>query len=214
MSPAVRPRHRRLYTCVAAVAAALLLAPVSSAAAGHVSHQSAADTVQSVPYRALAAGLEAPSRAETIAAEAAVARAAAKQQAAADEAARIKAEQEESARLQAEAAQAGRVIHVGYTGKQDVVDMGVGPVLFPLPGNWPPYVAEHDFHGGWERIGTLAPGMPVTMTGLVTGSYTVGEIINVPRGGRTADLVFNVMPKVMLQTCIPGTSMMVVVGLY
>lgn len=140
------------------------------------------------------------------------------------EAARVQAEQEaaraaeEAARVQAEAdaaaAAAGRVINVGYAGGQDVVDMGVGPVLFPLPGNWPPYVAEHDFYGGWDRIGTLAPGMTVTMTGLVSGTYTVGEIINVPRGGRTSDLVFSVMPKVMLQTCIPGTSLMVVVGLY
>lgn len=107
-----------------------------------------------------------------------------------------------------------RVIHVALAGGQDVVDMGAGPVLFPLPGGWPPYVAEHDSHGGWARFGTLSHGMTVTMTGLVTGTYTVGEIINVPRGGTASDLHFTNMPKVMLQTCIPGTDRMVVVGLY
>lgn len=107
-----------------------------------------------------------------------------------------------------------RVIHVALAGGQNVVDMGAGPVLFPLPAGWPPYVAEHDSHGGWARFGTLSHGMTVTMTGLVTGTYTVGEIINVPRGGNASHLTFSSMPKVMLQTCIPGTDRMVVVGLY
>lgn len=110
---------------------------------------------------------------------------------------------------------AARVIHVALAGGQDVVDWQAGPVLFPLAG-WPPYVAEHDFAGGWARFGSLSVGMNVTMTGLVTGTYTVGKIINVPRGGSTADLYEfqNQMPKVMLQTCIPGTNRMMVVGLY
>lgn len=108
---------------------------------------------------------------------------------------------------------AARIIHVALSGGQSVVDLGQGPVLFPLAG-WPPYVAEHDFHGGWERIGTLNYGMNVTLSGLVSGDYTVGEILNVPRGGTTADLTFTTTPKVMLQTCIPGTTRMMVVGLY
>ena len=56
--------------------------------------------------------------------------------------------------------------------------------------------------------------MNVTLSGLVSGDYTVGEILNVPRGGTTADLTFTTTPKVMLQTCIPGTTRMMVVGLY
>lgn len=108
-----------------------------------------------------------------------------------------------------------REVYVGLAGGQSVVDLGRGPVLFPLAGVFPPYVAEHDALGGWERFGTLSAGMTVRMTGLVTGTYTVGQIINVPKGG-TADEFrkFTVMPKVMLQTCVPGTARMIVVGLY
>ena len=108
-----------------------------------------------------------------------------------------------------------REVYVGLAGGQAVVDQGRGPVLFPLPGGFPPYVAEHDMAGGWARFGTLSPGMTVRMTGLVGGTYTVGQIINVPKGGSTAELrQFSTTPKVMLQTCIPGTSRMIVVGLY
>lgn len=108
-----------------------------------------------------------------------------------------------------------RYINVALAGGQDVIDWEAGPVLFPLPGNFPPYIAEHDFAGGWARFGTLSAGMQVNMSGLVTGTYTVGQIINVPKGGSTAEFsAFATMPKVMLQTCIPGTSRMIVVGLY
>lgn len=108
-----------------------------------------------------------------------------------------------------------RIVNVSLAGGQDVVDMGAGPVLFPLPANFPPYVAEHDYAGGWERFGTLTVGMNVTMTGLVTGDYVVGQTITVPKGANTDSLYgFATMPTVLLQTCIPGTDMMVVVGLY
>lgn len=110
---------------------------------------------------------------------------------------------------------ASRIINVSLAGGQNVVDMGAGPVLFPLPAGFPQYVAEHDYAGGWDRIGTLTVGTKVTMTGLVTGDYTVGQTINVPKGSRTSTLVaFDTMPNLLLQTCIPGTNMMVVVGLY
>ena len=115
----------------------------------------------------------------------------------------------------AEAAPAIREVYVGLAGGQNIVDLGRGPVLFPLNGAFPPYVAEHDLDGGWARFGTLSAGMKVRMSGLVTGTYTVGQIINVPKGGSTDELRrFSVMPKVMLQTCVPGTSRMIVVGLY
>lgn len=108
-----------------------------------------------------------------------------------------------------------REVYVGLAGGQSVVDLGRGPVLFPLGGGFPPYVAEHDAMGGWERFGTLSAGMTVRMTGLVTGTYTVGQIINVPKGGTTDEFrKFSVMPKVMVQTCVPGTNRMIVVGLY
>lgn len=108
-----------------------------------------------------------------------------------------------------------REINVGLTGGQDAVDLGQGPVLFPLPSGFPPYIVEHDLYGGTERFGTLREGMTVRMTGLVTGVYTVGQIINVPNTGTTKEFkAYNTMPKVMLQTCITGTDRMIIVGLY
>lgn len=108
-----------------------------------------------------------------------------------------------------------RYIHVGLSGGQETLDLGRGPVLYSEFSPFGPYVAEHDFAGGWERFGTLSAGMTVTMTGLVNGTYTVGQIINVPKGGTTDELLaFGEMPKVFLQTCIPGTTRMIVVGLY
>lgn len=106
-----------------------------------------------------------------------------------------------------------RIVNVALSGGQGVVDMGAGPVLFPLVG-FPPYVVEHDYAGGWARFGDLAPGMSVTMTGLVTGDYTVGEILNVAKGATTDSLTFSSTPRLMLQTCVPGTSRMIVIGLY
>lgn len=108
-----------------------------------------------------------------------------------------------------------REIYVGLAGGQSVVDLGRGPVLFSLPAGFPPYVAEHDLQGGWEQFGTLSAGMTVRMSGLVTGTYTVGQIINVPKGGTVDEFKkFQVVPKVMLQTCVPGTDRMIIVGLY
>jgi len=108
-----------------------------------------------------------------------------------------------------------RYVNVALAGGQSVVDQGRGPVLFPLGDGFPPYIAEHDMTGGWARFGTLRAGMKVNLSGLVTGSYTVGQIITVPKKSNTNELkAFTQMPKVMLQTCIPGTSQMIVVGLY
>lgn len=108
-----------------------------------------------------------------------------------------------------------RYVYVGLAGGQDVVDLERGPVLFPLPAGFPPYIAEHDIAGGWARFGTLKAGMKVTISGLVNGTYTVGQIITVPKRGSTDEFhAFAATPKVMLQTCIPGTNRMIVVGLY
>lgn len=107
-------------------------------------------------------------------------------------------------------------VYVGLTGGQGVVDLGRGPVLGTMLGaGWPPYIVEHDHAGGWARFGSLRQGMTVKVSGLVGGTYTVGQIINVPKGGSSSELfAFKTMPKVLLQTCVPGTSRMIVVGLY
>lgn len=109
-------------------------------------------------------------------------------------------------------AAAGRTIHVGISGGQSTIDSCRGPVLYTPAGM--NYVAEHENCGGWDRIGTLQQGMTVTMSGLVSGTYTVGGIINVAKGADSSALAPLMGASVMLQTCIPGTNMMVVVGLY
>lgn len=108
-----------------------------------------------------------------------------------------------------------REIAVELRGGQDVVDLGRGPVLYPIPGGFPPYIVEHDLYGGTAHFGSLTEGMTVRMTGLVSGIYTVGQIINVPNTGTTSEFkAYKTMPKVMLQTCITGTDRMIIVGLY
>lgn len=108
-----------------------------------------------------------------------------------------------------------REVLVELAGGQAAADLGRGPVLFSLPAGFPPYVVEHDLYGGWERFGTLEAGMVVRMSGLVSGTYTVGQILNVPNTGTTDEFkAFKTTPKVMLQTCITGTDRMIIVGLY
>lgn len=108
-----------------------------------------------------------------------------------------------------------REVLVELAGGQAAADLGSGPVLFSLPDGFPPYVVEHDLYGGWERFGTLEAGMVVRMSGLVSGTYTVGQILNVPNTGTTDEFkAFKTTPKVMLQTCITGTDRMIIVGLY
>lgn len=102
-------------------------------------------------------------------------------------------------------------IHVGVAGNQATIDSCIGPVLFT--GAPYPYVAEHDSCGGWARFGSLSPGMQVNLTGLLNGSYTVGNVIRIPQGSMSDVLAPLGSPKVVLQTCIPGTSDMIAVGL-
>lgn len=104
-------------------------------------------------------------------------------------------------------------INVGIAGDQSVVDSCQGPVLYSLAGLYT-YVAEHDSCGGWARFGSLSMGQKVTMTGLVSGTYSVGNIIEVPQGATSDSLAPLGNVSVVLQTCIPGTTMMRVVGLY
>lgn len=108
----------------------------------------------------------------------------------------------------------GRNIHVGVSGGQETVDRCIGPVLFPLPDpNIPVYIAEHDGCGGWQRIGTLTKGQTVNMSGLVKGTYTVQEIVTVKKKSNSDQINFSRNHSVVLQTCIPSTDWMVVVGL-
>lgn len=114
----------------------------------------------------------------------------------------------------AKPAPVGRNIYVGVSGGQETVDRCIGPVLFPLPDpNIPVYIAEHDGCGGWQRIGTLTKGETVNMSGLVKGTYTVQEIVTVKKKSNSDQINFSRKHSVVLQTCIPSTDWMIVVGL-
>jgi hypothetical protein len=128
--------------------------------------------------------------------------------------ARLEAERVAAAKAEAErvAAANTRNIYVGIAGGQAETDLCAGPVLFQPPGYT--MVVEHDYCGGWERIGSIQQGMTVNLSGLISGSYTVGEVITIPLVNRLVDMNFVNTPVVYLQTCIPGTGRMVVLGLY
>lgn len=109
-------------------------------------------------------------------------------------------------------APAVRMVYLAGAGGQEAVDLCIGPVHFtPVTEYFS--VAEHDSCGGWERFSDLQTGDHVTISGL--GSYTVSDRGTVPKGGTTNDVlaVLGRFPAVALQTCIPGTNRMLVIGL-
>lgn len=107
---------------------------------------------------------------------------------------------------------AGRVITLAGAGGQGMVDRCIGPVHFtPVVESYS--ITEHDFCGGWARFSGIQVGETVTVTGL--GTYTVTGRGVVPNPGTMANLsaVLGRTPPVFLQTCIPGTRTMLVIGL-
>lgn len=111
-------------------------------------------------------------------------------------------------------APASRAIYVGLSGGQAALDLCQGPVLFQGSGLPYPYIAEHENCGGWWRIGSLQLGSKVSLSGLVGGNYTVGQILTVNKKATTTALTFGTQPRAILQTCVPGTNKMLVFGLY
>jgi hypothetical protein len=131
------------------------------------------------------------------------------------EAARVAEAEKVAAAAKAEAdriAANTRNIHVELTGGQTETDWCIGPVLFKYASYT--MVVEHDRCGGWERFGSITTGMKVNLSGVINGSYTVGEIITIPQINKLDDMRFQKRPVVYLQTCIPGTTRSVVIGLY
>lgn len=129
------------------------------------------------------------------------------------EAARVEAERVAAAKAEAERIAANtRNIHVELVGGQTETDWCIGPVLFQY--DIYTMVVEHDRCGGWARFGSIKPGMTVNLSGVIKGSYTVGEIITIPQINKLDDMRFLNRPVVYLQTCIPGTNRSVVIGLY
>lgn len=129
------------------------------------------------------------------------------------EAARVEAERVAAAKAEADRIAANtRNVHVELVGGQVETDWCIGPVLFQYASYT--MVVEHDRCGGWARFGSITTGMKVNLSGVINGSYTVGEIITIPQINKLDDMRFQKRPTVYLQTCIPGTTKSVVIGLY
>lgn len=111
------------------------------------------------------------------------------------------------------AAPAVRTIYVAGAGGQALVDSCIGPIHFTPTDGYSLFITEHDFCGGWARFSGIQVGERVDLPGY--GSYRVAARGQVPNGGTTNDVaaVFGGFPRAVLQTCIPGTTQMLVIAL-
>jgi LysM repeat protein len=110
-------------------------------------------------------------------------------------------------------APAVRTIYVAGAGGQALVDSCIGPIHFTPTDGYSLFITEHDFCGGWARFSGIGVGERVDIPGY--GSYTVAARSQVPNPGTTNDVaaVFGGFPRAVLQTCIPGTTQMLVIAL-
>lgn len=110
-------------------------------------------------------------------------------------------------------APAVRTIYVAGAGGQAMVDSCIGPIHFTPTDGYSLFITEHDFCGGWARFSGISVGERVDIPGY--GSYTVSARSQVPNPGTTNDVaaVFGGFPRAVLQTCIPGTTQMLVIAL-
>ncbi|MFC9772322.1 MULTISPECIES: LysM peptidoglycan-binding domain-containing protein [unclassified Pseudarthrobacter] len=113
----------------------------------------------------------------------------------------------------APAAPAVRTIYVAGAGGQSMVDACIGPIHYTPNDGYSLFITEHDFCGGWARFSGIGVGETVSIPGY--GTYKVTGRGQVPNPGTTNDIiaVFGGFPRAILQTCIPGTSQMLVIAL-
>ncbi|ADX74014.1 LysM domain-containing protein [Pseudarthrobacter phenanthrenivorans Sphe3] len=111
------------------------------------------------------------------------------------------------------AAPAVRTIYVAGAGGQSMVDACIGPIHYTPNDGYSLFITEHDFCGGWARFSGIGVGETVSLPGY--GTYTVSARGQVPNPGTTNDVlnVFGGFPRAILQTCIPGTSQMLLIAL-
>ena len=111
------------------------------------------------------------------------------------------------------AAPAVRTIYVAGSGGQSMVDACIGPIHYTPNDGYSLFITEHDFCGGWARFSGIGVGETVSIPGY--GTYTVTGRGTVPNPGTTNDViaVFGGFPRAILQTCIPGTSTMLLIAL-
>lgn len=112
-----------------------------------------------------------------------------------------------------QAAPAVRTIYVAGAGGQSMVDACIGPIHFTPNDGYSLFITEHDFCGGWARFSGIGVGETVSIPGY--GTYTATARGQVPNPGTTNDViaVFGGFPRAILQTCIPGTSQMLLIAL-
>ena len=98
-------------------------------------------------------------------------------------------------------------------GGQAMVDACIGPIHYTPGDAYSLFITEHDFCGGWARFSGIGVGETVSIPGY--GTYTVTSRGQVPNPGTTNDVlnVFGGFPRAILQTCIPGTSQMLLIAL-
>jgi LysM repeat protein len=106
-----------------------------------------------------------------------------------------------------------RTIYVAGAGGQSMVDACIGPIHYTPNDGYSLFITEHDFCGGWARFSGIAVGETVSIPGY--GTYTATARGQVPNPGTTNDVirVFGGFPRAILQTCIPGTSQMLLIAL-
>jgi LysM repeat protein len=112
-----------------------------------------------------------------------------------------------------QAAPAVRTIYVAGAGGQAMIDACIGPIHFTPNDGYSLFITEHDFCGGWARFSGIAVGETISIPGY--GTYTATARGQVPNPGTTNDViaVFGGFPRAVLQTCIPGTSQMLLIAL-
>jgi LysM repeat protein len=110
-------------------------------------------------------------------------------------------------------APAVRTIYVAGAGGQSMVDACIGPIHFTPNDGYSLFITEHDFCGGWARFSGIGVGETVSIPGY--GTYTATARGQVPNPGTTNDViaVFGGFPRAILQTCIPGTTQMLLIAL-
>lgn len=104
-------------------------------------------------------------------------------------------------------------IPVAGSGGQASVNACQGPIRF-TPVSVSVSIVEHDFCGGWSRMSWIQPGTVVTVQGY--GTFTAFQRMVVSQGA-SEYVVGNFAggyPPIFLQTCIPGTDQMLLIGLH
>ena len=106
-----------------------------------------------------------------------------------------------------------RTIYVAGSGGQSMVDACIGPIHYTPNDGYSLFITEHDFCGGWARFSGISVGETVSIPGY--GTFTATGRGTVPNPGTTNDVisVFGGFPRAILQTCIPGTSQMLLIAL-